>query len=100
MNVPSTIQHYRIRALLGQGDIAVVYQALNTLTGQEVALKVLRADSPVQQARWYFDNERTILAQLQHVHIPAFYEYVDAQSPGIALQLIAGKDGEMLLAEL
>ena len=100
MNIPSTFQHYRIRALLGEGDIAFVYQALNTLTGQEVALKVLRVDSPVPQARWYFENERAILAQLHHAHIPAFYESIDAESPGIALQFIDGKDGETVLAEL
>jgi serine/threonine protein kinase len=100
MRAPEVIHHYTIQSILGEGDIAVVYRAVNTLDGAEVALKVLHADSPVPEARQYFDNEREILAQLSHPHIPAFYGAVDGEMPGIALQLVDGKDGETLLSEL
>jgi serine/threonine protein kinase len=98
--LPQTIHCYTIQSILGEGHIAVVYWAVNTSNGQEVALKVLRADSPVPEARQYFDNEREILAQLNHPHIPAFYGVVDGEMPGMAIQLIDGKDGETLLGEL
>lgn len=92
-----------LRRRAEQALLAVVqqaYRAINTLTGREVALKMLRADSPVPEVRTYFENERDILARLNHPHIPTFYEYVEAKMPGIALKFIDGKDGETLLAEL
>jgi eukaryotic-like serine/threonine-protein kinase len=100
VNLPPTLRHYRILSLLGEGDVAQVYHAVNTLNGQEVALKVLRADSPVDDARSYFENERVILAQLSHPNIPAFYEYVEGEPPALAMGIVEGKDGETLLAEL
>ncbi|MBI1276693.1 MAG: protein kinase [Anaerolineaceae bacterium] len=100
MLLPETIHYYAIQSVLGEGEIAIVYRATNTRNGQEVALKVLLADSPVLQARQYFENERTIIAGLNHPNIPAFYDYLDAEQPGIALMPIDGKDGENLLAEL
>jgi serine/threonine protein kinase len=98
--VPQAFQHYHIQSLLGEGDVAQVYRAVNTLNRQEVALKVLRADSPVENARGYFENERAILAQLNHPNIPVFYEYVEGEPSALAIAIIEGKDGEALLAEL
>jgi glycosyltransferase involved in cell wall biosynthesis len=43
MPAPEVIHHYTIRTVIGEGDIAIVYRAINTLDGSEVALKVLRA---------------------------------------------------------
>jgi serine/threonine protein kinase len=100
MPLPEYIHHYSIQSRLGEGEIAIVYRAVNTSNTQEVALKVLRADSPVPDAPHYFDNEREILAQLHHPNIPAFYAYVDGEMPAIALKLIEGKDAETLLAEV
>jgi serine/threonine protein kinase len=100
VNLPIATQHYGIQSLLGEGDIAFVYRAVNTLRGQEVALKVLRADSPVADARGYFENERVILAQLSHPNIPAFYESLDGDPPCLAIGIVEGKDSETLLTEL
>ena len=97
---PETFYDYSIHSLLGEGDIAIVYRAMNRLSGQQVALKMLRLDSPVPESRAYFDNERVILAQLKHPNIPTLYKYIDGETPCLALTLIEGKDGETLLAEL
>jgi eukaryotic-like serine/threonine-protein kinase len=98
--LPARLNHYAIQSLLGEGHIAFVYRAVNTLNGQEVALKVLRADSPVENARQYFDNEAAVCAGLHHHHIPALYESISSEPPCLAFQRIDGKDGETLLAEL
>ncbi len=99
-SLPTTISHYEIEALLGRGEIALVYRAINSLNGQEVALKVLRADSQVVNARHYFENESKVLAQLHHPNIPIFYEYIPGEPPCLVMSLIDGKDGESLVTEL
>ena len=98
--LPTSISHYHIESLLGVGEIALVYHAINRSNGQEVALKVLREDSPVVDARQYFENEGAVLAQLRHPNIPIFYEYIGGITPCLVMSLIDGKDGETVLAEL
>ena len=95
---PHIIDHYAVDALIGEGDIACVYSAVDILNGQRVALKRLRSDSPVKNARQYFDNEATILAQINHPTIPAFYERVTDEV--LALKIVDGKDGETLPEEV
>jgi len=96
----STFGRFDVQALIGEGDIAKVYRAVDQQTGQLIALKVLREDSPEANAPIYFQNEIHILSQLNHPHIPAFYGASQGAPAYIALELIEGKDGEELLAEL
>jgi serine/threonine protein kinase len=90
---------FTIGEIIGQGHIATVYRALDRRSQQPVALKVLREDSPVPSARAFFQNEMTLLARLEHPHIPAFLGHFE-NPLCIALQLIEGVDGETLLATL
>ncbi len=87
-------------AQIGEGHIATIYRARDTRNHQLVALKVLRPDSPVPEARTYFENEITMLAMLDHPRIPKLFEHGDSPQPYMAMTLIEGKDGEILLAEL
>lgn len=92
------IDHYQIVEIIGRGDIATVYRAVDTLTGQTAALKMLRDDSPVVNARQFFENEADILARLDHSHIPAFYGTILGDRSAIICELIEGQDLEQRLA--
>lgn len=91
---------YQIGEIIGEGDIARVYQTHGTQNGQRVALKVLRDDSPVTNAQAYFINEIMILSQLEHPNIPQFFDAPGANPVYIAMEYVDGRDGETLLAEL
>lgn len=93
------IGRYHVHSMIGEGHIGRVYRAADSQTGRDVALKILRQDSPTDNAPAYFVNESVILAQLTHRHIPAFFEASDDPAY-IALELIEGQDGETLLAQL
>lgn len=97
---PASLHHFTVQALLGTGQIASVYRAINRSTGQEVALKVLRADSPLPEAYDYFQNEGMIVAQIKHPNIPTYYGYVPADPPCLAVNIIEGKDAETLLRDV
>src|SRR5258705_11269215 len=60
-----TLTHYRLAELIGEGGMVVVWKAMDTILGPEVAIKVLPHDfsqDPDRMAR--FDVAATILASL------------------------------------
>lgn len=83
---------YKIIGLIGGGDITTVYRAFDPLRNREVALKVMRRESNVPDARQYIDNEAHMLRILSHPRIPTFYEYHTEGLPYIACELVRGKD--------
>jgi serine/threonine protein kinase len=66
--------HYRIREMLGEGGMGVVYLAERDDLGNLVAIKVLRDAwlSPARRER--FAGEQRILAQLNHPSIARLYD--------------------------
>jgi serine/threonine protein kinase len=89
---------YLVTALIGEGCIGKVYRALDQETGRTVALKMLRRDSPVTDARRYFVNEARLLARLNHPNIPAFQGFIAGRQCTIVFELIEGYDLETLLS--
>ena len=69
-----SIGPYRIRSVLGQGGMGVVYLADRKDLGSRVAIKVLRdaALSPARRER--FASEQRALAQLNHPAIARLYD--------------------------
>ena len=83
---------------LGRGSSGTVYKALDTFTGQEVALKVLdaslfRSDVINETSRQQFMNEASLAGRLQHPHIASILEAcIDEKSGYIAVEYVPGGD--------
>jgi tetratricopeptide (TPR) repeat protein len=65
-------ERFRVRGPAGTGGMATVYRALDQVTGQDVALKILNEQAAASADR--FNQEAALLAQLSH---PAIVRYVD-----------------------
>jgi serine/threonine protein kinase len=84
--------------VLGKGASGTVYLALDTFSGQDVALKVLDqqvVSSPDFEATTaaQFMNEASLAGKLQHPHIAAILEAsVSRESGYIALEYVPGGD--------
>lgn len=71
-----SVRGYELREQIGVGDFGVVYRAYQPSVGREVAIKVIRPEL-VNQA-WFvrgFESEARLVAQLEHPHIVALYDY-------------------------
>jgi eukaryotic-like serine/threonine-protein kinase len=79
---------YRLDAVLGSGGLADVHAATNLVTGERVAVKVLRADGIDDVQR--FDVEARVLASLDHPSIVRLRDAVDARPPFLVLDLVEG----------
>lgn len=71
---------YRIDRVLGRGGIGVVYRAVDTATGQLVAVKLLdRAYMRTEQAVRRFQREADLLERLQHPNIVRYLDFQQYQ---------------------
>ncbi len=79
-------ERYRILNTLGQGGVAITYEALDLQIDQRVALKAL---SLRRMGDWkkieLFEREARILSQLSH---PAIPQYLEAN---VALSVLQGQ---------
>jgi len=81
---------YRLGPVLGRGGMADVHRAKDLVTGDDVAVKLLRAADPTT-ARW-LDREQAALGRLDHpalVRLRATGTYDDR--PYLVLDLIEGR---------
>jgi two-component system, LytTR family, response regulator len=96
-----TLSHYRILDELGRGGMGIVYRALDTTLGREVALKVLgaHAQRDVEQER-RLRVEARAAAALAHPAVSTIYEIDEADGATfIAMELVRGRPLATLLAE-
>src|SRR5512143_1326249 len=96
-----TLGRYTIRAEIGRGGFATVYQALDTSLNRDVALKVLHpqllADRSFVER---FRREARTLAALRHAHIITIYEVSEAEGRlFIAMELSHGSSLAQAIAE-
>jgi len=96
---PTHLGPYEIRSRLGRGGMGAVYEAVDTFTGDTVAVKVLAshlADDPGLRAR--FESEIEALKSLRHpgiVRLLAFGSQDD--QPFFAMELVRGRSLEQVL---
>jgi len=92
------IGKFALMECLGKGSSGTVYKALDTFSGDEVALKVLDASlfqggGINEMSRQQFMNEASLAGRLQHPHIASILEAcIDEQSGYIAVEYVAGGD--------
>ncbi|MGL4551230.1 MAG: serine/threonine-protein kinase, partial [Gemmataceae bacterium] len=82
---------YRILGLLGEGGMAIVFEAEDDRLHRRVALKVLRPEKCGTEMRERFLREARLLASLPHDHIVAVYEVGEAAGvPFMAMERLEG----------
>ena len=96
-----TLSHYRILDELGRGGMGIVYRALDTTLGREVALKVLGARAQREPSRsGGCVLEARAAASLAHPAVSIVYEIDEADGATfIAMELVRGRPLASLLAE-
>ncbi len=71
-----TVRGYELREKVGGGEFGIVYRAYQPSVGREVAVKVIRREYVNQPAFVRrFEAEAQLVAQLEHPHIVALYDY-------------------------
>jgi two-component system LytT family response regulator len=98
--IGKTLSHYRVLEELGRGGVGVVYRALDTTLGREVALKILgpaAVRDPEQERR--LQQEARATAALAHPAISVVYEIDEADGATfIAMELVRGRPLASLIA--
>jgi serine/threonine protein kinase/tetratricopeptide (TPR) repeat protein len=94
--------HYRLLERVGEGGMGVVWSALDTTLGREVALKLLpdaMAQDPARLAR--LESEARAIAALNHPGIVTLYSIEEAEARRfLTMELVAGQSlAELIPAE-
>ncbi len=94
-NGPKQVGPYRILQQLGRGGMGVVYLAerADGHFEQRVAVKLMRPGSDSPEARHSFEQERQIIASLQHASIARLYDggVTEDFRPYSAMELVEGE---------
>ncbi len=95
-----TISHYKVLEEIGRGGLGVVYRALDTTLGREVALKVLALSAgPDAEQERRLKVEARAAAALAHPAVSVVYEIDEADGATfIAMELVRGRPLAALLA--
>jgi serine/threonine-protein kinase len=86
--------HYRIVDKIGEGGMGVVWKAVDTELGREVAIKVLPEALAAEAERLArFEREARLLASLNHPCIAAVYGLHESDGMRfLAMELVQGED--------
>ncbi len=84
---------YEILALLAEGGMGAVYRARRTLLGDEVAIKVVRAEPGGAGSRDRFFRESRASARLRHPYIVSILDFNvdDEDHPFLVMELLNGQ---------
>jgi len=94
--LPTTIGHYRIIRLLGEGGMGAVYEAEQEHPRRRVALKVIKTAWANPELLRRFELESQTLGRLHHPGIAQIYEAGSAETgfgsqPYFAMEIIPGR---------
>jgi len=83
---------YEILAPLAEGGMGAVYRARRTLLGDEVAIKIVRADKTGDEPRDRFLRESRACARLRHPNIVSILDFNadQAEHPFLVMELLNG----------
>jgi serine/threonine protein kinase len=83
---------YEILAPLAEGGMGAVYRARRTLLGDEVAIKIVRADQTGDVPRERFLRESRACARLRHPNIVSILDFNadQAEHPFLVMELLNG----------
>jgi serine/threonine protein kinase/regulation of enolase protein 1 (concanavalin A-like superfamily) len=86
------LAHYRVRSLIGQGAIGLVFLAEDTQLSRLVALKVIRPElAGTWEVRDRFVREAQATAAIKHDHIVTIYQVGrDVQTQFLAMEYLKG----------
>jgi serine/threonine protein kinase len=92
---------YEILALLAEGGMGAVYRARRTLLGDEVAIKIIRADHSGPAPRERFMRESRACARLRHPNIVSILDFNLDQNdhPFLVMELLNGRSLKDEIAE-
>lgn len=84
---------YELVAEIGRGGLGVVYAAVRVEFGQRVALKVIKRGMDTDEVVARFNQERRILANLEHVSIARLFDggSTDDGLPYFVMELVEGE---------
>jgi len=96
-----TLGQYKILEEIGRGGMGVVYRALDSRLGREVALKVLgRGAVGDSEAERRFEQEARAAAKLAHPAVSVVYDIGKAEGATfIAMELVRGRPLSAVLAD-
>jgi hypothetical protein len=90
---------YEILSPLGRGGMGEVYRATDTRLGRDVAVKVIRSDTEVDDSQLArFEDETRAIAALNHPNILALHDIGNAN--GVVYAVMELLDGETLRTRL
>jgi serine/threonine protein kinase len=91
---------YRLEERLGEGGVGVVFRAIKEPEGNEVALKVLRAELSADETfRRRFVHEARAAGEVQHKHLVPITDAGEAEGrPYLAVAFVRGQTLEARLA--
>ena len=97
----STVQQYRILALVAKGGMGVVYRAEDESLRREVAIKVIRSELVSdQRTRKRALQEPRTAAALKHSSIASVYEFFEHhQIPVMVMEWVPGRTLSQILKE-
>lgn len=90
--IGSTVLHFRIDALAGEGGMGTVYRATDLRLDRPVALKFLRPEyTSSPEARGRFAREARAAARVSHPNIAAVYDFFEyKQQSVIVMEWVEG----------
>ncbi len=93
---------YRLEERLGEGGMGVVFRAVHEPEGDEVALKVLRAELSADETfRQRFVHEARAAGEVRHKHLVPITDAGEAEGrPYLAVAFVRGQTLEARLASV